>query len=316
MRKFQIYVILTGILLVLSSCVPVVNTLYKMVFPVPPEKHDLQLDRTTRIDLNVDESSDIVFSLSLEFADDNWEDYGIRYSYNVKSNNQKMQEEGGIIDGDSLDIRSSRPPNGGSVLVEKRFPILKLKPEQKKLGISIELEQFYKEQTSLVSAQAYIYRDPPRFKVSFVSTAIIWTFGILFVLIGTIQWIQRVVVIPASKDLANTKDRERLWTMFCHLSALFGYVFPFGHIIAPLAIWAAKRNQVTGVDKAGRESLNFQLTITLFTLVAVLLSVVFVGLVLLFVIVVFHFSMTLHASLRAQRGLDFTYPLNIRIIKH
>ena len=88
-----------------------------MVFPVPPEKHDLQLDRTTHIDLNVDESSDIEFSLSLEFADDNWEDYGIRYSYNVKSNNQKMQEEGGIIDGDSLDIRSSRPPNGGSVLV-------------------------------------------------------------------------------------------------------------------------------------------------------------------------------------------------------
>ena len=313
MRRFQIYIILTGILLVLSSCVPVVNTLYKMVFRAPPDRHDLWMDRVNRIDFRVDANSEVEFSISLEFAED--KDYAIRYSYNIKNDDYKTQEGTGIIDGDSLDIHSSRLTSGSSVLVEKRFPILDLGPDQRDLSITIELEQLSKNQAPPLSAQAYIYRDPPRFQVSFISTAVIWTFGILFVLIGAIQWIQRVAVDSVSTGEAKTGENERLWTMFCHLSALLGYVFPFGHIIAPLVIWMLKRNQVAGVNEAGCESLNFQLTVTLFTLVAVMLSAVFIGFVLLFVIVVFHFSMTLHASLRAQRGFDFNYPLNIRIIK-
>ena len=313
MRKFQIYIILTGILLVLSSCVPVVNTLYKMVFRTPPERHDLWLDRSNHIELRLDGSAEVDFSISLEFAED--KDYAIGYSYNIKNDNYKTQEGAGTIDGNSLDIRSFRPTSGGPVLVEKRFPILDPGPEQRDLTMTIDLEQLSEDQAPLLSAQAYIYRDPPRFQVSFISTTVIWTFGILFVLIGAIQWIQHVAVVSISKDTAKTGENERLWTMFCHLSALLGYVFPFGHIIAPLVIWMVKRSYVAGVDEAGRESLNFQLTITLFALVAVMLSAVFIGFVLLFVIVVFHFSMTLHASLRTQRGFKFIYPLSIRIIK-
>ena len=38
-------------------------------------------------------------------------------------------------------------------------------------------------------------------------------------------------------------------------------------------------------------------------------------LVLIFTVVVGHFVMTLMASLRAQRGLAYRYPINMRIIK-
>ena len=315
MRKFQIYIILTGILLVLSSCVPVVNTLYKMVFSAPPIGYDLQLDHTNSIDLRVDENTEVEFSISLELAKDSWRDYAIRYSYSVKNDDYKTQEGTGVIEGDSVGVRSPGTLSGNSVLVEKRFPILDLAPGPGDWSLTIDLEQLSKDQPPLLSAHAYLYQNPPRFRVSFISTAVIWTFGILFVLIGTIQWIQRVAVVTVPKEAEKAGESERLWTMLCHLSALLGYVFPFGHIFAPLAIWMLKRNQVTGVEKAGRESLNFQLTITLFTLVAVMLSALFIGFILLLVIVAFHFSMTLRASLRAQRGFDFTYPLNIRIIK-
>ena len=298
----------------ISSCAPVVNTLYKMVFRVPPVKFDLELDRTNHIDLRVDGNSEVEFLVSLEFADHNWKDYGIRYSYKIKIGDYDAQEGIGTIDGESLDTRSSRSMSG-TVLVEKRFSILDLAPEQRDLSISIGLEHLSEDRAPVLSAQAFVYPDPPRFRVSFISTAVIWTFGILLVLAGAIQWIQRVAVVSVSKDTMKPGENERLWTMLCHLGALLGYVFPFGHIIAPLALWMLKRNHVVGVDKAGRESLNFQLTVTLFALVAVMLSVVFIGFVFLFVIVVFHFSMTLLASLRAQRGLDFSYPINIRIIK-
>ena len=62
------------------------------------------------------------------------------------------------------------------------------------------------------------------------------------------------------------------------------------------------------------ESLNFQLTVSLFGLIGIMLSAVFIGLVLLFALVVLHVSMTLVASLRAQRGERVRYPVNIRII--
>ena len=102
--------------------------------------------------------------------------------------------------------------------------------------------------------------------------------------------------------------------MLCHLSALLGYIIPFAHVVAPLVIWNARRSTVRGVDDAGRESLNFQLTVSLFGLIGIILSAIFVGLVMLFVLVVFHVSMTLFASVRAQRGEEVRYPVCIRII--
>lgn len=33
-----------------------------------------------------------------------------------------------------------------------------------------------------------------------------------------------------------TKD-ERMWAMLAHLSAVVGFIIPFGNIIAPLLIW-------------------------------------------------------------------------------
>ena len=315
MRRFSIYIILTGILLVLSSCVPVVQALYKMAFALPPEQHDLRLGRSTQIDFRVDKNSEITLSISLEFARDGWGTYAVPYSYNAKSNDITVQEGSGIINRDGLDTRFSVTSGGNSVLVEKRFPTIILTPEHNDLTINIKLDQVPEEKAILISAQANIHRDPPRFKLSFISTVIVWIVGILLALIGAIQWIQGIATVPVQSASMQAEAHHRLWIMFCHLGALLGYVLPFGHIVAPLIIWMTKRNRIPGVDKAGLESLNFQLTVTLLGLVSVMLSVMFIGVVLLFVIVVFHVAMTLRASLKAQGGIDFVYPLNIRMIK-
>lgn len=37
-----------------------------------------------------------------------------------------------------------------------------------------------------------------------------------------------------------TKD-ERMWAMIAHLSAVVGFVIPFGNVIAPLLIWILKK---------------------------------------------------------------------------
>ena len=63
-------------------------------------------------------------------------------------------------------------------------------------------------------------------------------------------------VEPVNKD-------ERMWAMLCHLSALAGFVVPFGSIIGPLIVWLIKRDEMPVVDVHGKKALNFQITMAI-----------------------------------------------------
>lgn len=56
-----------------------------------------------------------------------------------------------------------------------------------------------------------------------------------------------------------------------HLSALTQYFFPLGNLIFPTLIWGFKKNESEFVDYNGKQAVNFQLSILLYT---VLLSLV------------------------------------------
>jgi len=49
----------------------------------------------------------------------------------------------------------------------------------------------------------------------------------------------------------TTSKDERTWGMFCHLSALAGYLIPFGHLIGPLFVWLIKRDEFPVVADQG-----------------------------------------------------------------
>ena len=70
---------------------------------------------------------------------------------------------------------------------------------------------------------------------------------------------------------ANDKE-ERNWAMACHLSALAGYVIPFGNIAGPLLVWLLKKDEYSLVNEQGKESLNFQLSLLIYMLIGFLTS--------------------------------------------
>jgi uncharacterized Tic20 family protein len=43
-----------------------------------------------------------------------------------------------------------------------------------------------------------------------------------------------------------------MWAMLCHLSALSGFIIPFGSLIGPLVVWQIKKNQYPIVDDQGK----------------------------------------------------------------
>ena len=131
-------------------------------------------------------------------------------------------------------------------------------------------------------------------------------------------------VPPQSPPLATPgNDRQaRTWNMLCHLSALAGYIIPFGNVLGPLLIWQIKKNEFPSVDEHGKAALNFQLTV-LIALVAggvaaFLLSFVCIGFLLIPVIIAIALCgliFSIIAGIKASNGEAYRYPWSLTLIK-
>jgi len=124
---------------------------------------------------------------------------------------------------------------------------------------------------------------------------------------------------PSEYGQAEEIDRDaRRWAMFCHLSGLAGYlpILPgIGSLIAPLIIWQVKKDDSPFVDQQGKEAVNFQLSILLYTVIALASICIAVGIVLLPAVVVLNIVFVIIASVRSNNGEHYRYPICIRFIK-
>ncbi len=109
---------------------------------------------------------------------------------------------------------------------------------------------------------------------------------------------------------------QRTWGMLAHLCALIGYsVVPFGNVVAPLIVWLIKKDQSWFIDDQAKESLNFQISIVIYILISIPLVVLLIGIFLFIIIYVFAIVMVIVASIKANNGVPYRYPLTLRFIK-
>lgn len=117
------------------------------------------------------------------------------------------------------------------------------------------------------------------------------------------------------KEPEAVSQQATTWAMICHLSGFAGFVFPFANIIAPLLIWGFKRHEYPYLDAQGKEAINFQISITIYYVIAAFLILLVIGLFLLPLIAAFHIIAMIIASVEAAQGRLFRYPLTIRFLK-
>lgn len=199
---------------------------------------------------------------------------------------------------------------GSSAALELRFPALELPAGPSSV-------RFEAGPPGMIdSVELRLLASGPGVIPGLITTLTLAILGWLAASLGALQWIRAEAARPPGNggEMAPHTERVRLWAVGCHLSALLGYVLPFGHLIGPSAIWFTKRGISPEIDRAGRDALNFQLSVTLYVLVGLFLSFFLIGLVVLFLVIVFHFTMVLVAALRAQRGVAVNYPLTMRFI--
>ncbi|QMS87514.1 DUF4870 domain-containing protein [Nostoc edaphicum CCNP1411] len=153
---------------------------------------------------------------------------------------------------------------------------------------------------------------------------------------------------------AKPKQQMRIWAMLCHLSALLGWILlcflvfigiplylPL-NLLAPLLIWKFKKSQYPWIDLQGKESLNFQISLTLYTLIFIVISLFLVLIsfslalatngsfneikttldsLLFFLISLISLKLLLQsflvtfAAVKAYNGEHYRYPLTVRILR-
>jgi uncharacterized Tic20 family protein len=112
------------------------------------------------------------------------------------------------------------------------------------------------------------------------------------------------------------QKQERTWATFCHLSSLVAFIgIPFGNILGPLVIWLVKKNEMPLVNEEGRSALNFQISMTIYTLVAFVLCFVAIGFLLIFPIILANVVLVIMAAVKTSNGEQFHYPCTIVFIK-
>ena len=112
---------------------------------------------------------------------------------------------------------------------------------------------------------------------------------------------------------------ERTWGMIAHLSAFAYYFSGVGHILGPLIVLLVKRDGHPFVEDQAKEALNFQMTVTLIGIAAVVMCftviLAVIGIPILIGLHVYQIVCMIIAAIKANDGVAFRYPLTLRLVK-
>lgn len=125
----------------------------------------------------------------------------------------------------------------------------------------------------------------------------------------------------STSDLSNEAKRlasgvsENQWAMFAHLSGLATFVVPFSNVIIPLIIWQVKKDSMKFASSEALEALNFQISLTIYSIIATMLMVILIGFPIIFGLMIFDIIMVIKAAINANKGVPTRYPITLRLVK-
>ena len=121
--------------------------------------------------------------------------------------------------------------------------------------------------------------------------------------------------VPNEGPVTENRD-ERMWASFCHLAAFAGVAVPlFGNFLGPLVVWLIEKEEFPLVDDQGKEALNFQINILIYSAISFVLIYVCIGIPMLIAVGIYAIVMTIIATLQANQGIRYRYPMTMRFIR-
>jgi uncharacterized Tic20 family protein len=160
-----------------------------------------------------------------------------------------------------------------------------------------------------------------RFDMVELIKGLVWGFVLIFLgfIAGPVMALVVLVKRQNYKRLHRNEPigekEERQWAMFAHLGTFCSMFVPLGNFIAPIVVWQMKKHESDFVVEQAKESLNFQITLILYFIISIPLCFIIIGFFLIFALVIFGLIMVIVAGIKANDGMDFCYPMTLRLIK-
>lgn len=134
--------------------------------------------------------------------------------------------------------------------------------------------------------------------------------------------------MPPEEQLAggtppHVTAESRNWAVASHASALAGVLLGgLPAFLGPLVIWLLRRDAHDPFATAhARHALNFNLSVIIYSIAAVVLSILTLGLLLLVVVplglvaFVGYLVVTIRATMAASRGEGYRYPFTLPLVR-
>ncbi len=128
-----------------------------------------------------------------------------------------------------------------------------------------------------------------------------------------------------------------------HFSSFSRFLIPFGNLIVPLLLWSIHKNKSPYIDAHGKQILNFQISVLLYTIALLFIIIPIVALCVVcglsgitleginahhifvpsifvicgFIILssIFEYGLIAYAGIKANEGMIYKYPLTFQFLK-
>lgn len=109
------------------------------------------------------------------------------------------------------------------------------------------------------------------------------------------------------------EDKQLL--VVTHLSQLLTCLTGFGGLLVPLILWGTQKDKVFAMDKQGKEIINFQLSIIIYSLICIpFILLLGLGVLGLIIIGLISIAFPIINAIRAKNNEVINYPLTIKFL--
>ncbi len=99
------------------------------------------------------------------------------------------------------------------------------------------------------------------------------------------------------------KVEDRNLLIITHLLQLLTYVTGFGGLIAPLVIWASKKDTIEDMDIHGKQIINFQISLIVYAIISIpMILALGLGILMLIAVGFLGFIMPIVNAIKASNG--------------
>jgi uncharacterized protein len=111
--------------------------------------------------------------------------------------------------------------------------------------------------------------------------------------------------------MSEVSDDDKTMGLITHLSCIVA------GFIGPLVIWLMNKDKAdkNWLNDHAKEALNFQITLIIGYFIGGILTLVLIGIFVIFALMIANLVLSIMAALKAKEGAEYRYPFALRLIK-